>query len=109
MASQTRQQQQMDGRKSKIIHNHFRCSNASQTKNHEAYRPIFKFLTEDCNTEIAVLFIHRKTNRNVSCFQKMVPKNYDIIRNQSVPSNNEGFAAILIHRSLVYRATMKIV
>uniref|UniRef100_A0A0P6F0G7 Protein kinase domain-containing protein n=1 Tax=Daphnia magna TaxID=35525 RepID=A0A0P6F0G7_9CRUS len=80
--------------------------NVEQT-NSEAFRNIFELLTKPCTTEIAVLFIQGKMNKNVSCLQKMVPKNYDIIRNQSVPSNiAEGFAAIVVHRSLVYQSIL---
>ncbi|XP_045027972.1 uncharacterized protein LOC116935226 isoform X3 [Daphnia magna] len=80
--------------------------NVEQT-NPETFRNIFELLTKPCTTEIAVLFIQGKMNKNVSCLQKMVPKNYDIIRNQSVPSNiAEGFAAIVVHRSLVYQSIL---
>ncbi|KAI9558813.1 hypothetical protein GHT06_015602 [Daphnia sinensis] len=79
--------------------------NVEQT-NPEVFRNISKLLTEPSAKKIAILFIQGKMNENVSCFQKMVPKHYDIIRNQSVPSDNEGFAALVVHRSLVYKSIL---
>ncbi|XP_057368409.1 uncharacterized protein LOC130689477 [Daphnia carinata] len=74
--------------------------------NPETFRNIFKLLAEPCTTEIAVLFVQGKMNENISCFQEMVPKKYDVIRNQSVPLDNKGFSAIVVHRSLVYQSIL---